>query len=219
MNRAEEARFAGFAYVLTIAAGLFAEVWARGLSRLGAASAPHGFGAYEGWHRVGIFADLVMIAAYLVVTVLLYRLLRPASSLGSGMAAVMSGAGLAMLAAGTIILLYPLQEPAFTLQSLRLHGSLYNMSGFFFGLYCITIGWLLMRSRLVPRWVAGLMALAGIAFLADSVLTLVAPAIAQEVPDMVMLLSLLGEGALALWLAIFADRELRQSRTLQPGEL
>ena len=202
-----EARAAGLAYLLTIGAGLFAEVIARSAARSALDVPGAGLGASEALYRWGVLADLVMIAAYLTVTLLLYRLLKPASPLGSALAAIASGAGLVMLLAAMILQLIPLVDPAQAQQALRLHGQLYNLTGFFFGLYCLAIGWLVARSGLAPGWIGALMALAGIAFLADSILTLVAPLLARQVPDAVMLVSLVGEGALAIWLTAFAGKQ------------
>lgn len=202
MTRNRQARAAGLAYIVTIAAGLFAEIVARGAARaeLGSTGV---LSAQEQLYRWGVLADLVMIAAYLAVTLLLYHLLKQTSAIGSMLAALFSLTGLAMLAAGMALLLAPLTAPDWAVEALRLHGRLYECTGFFFGLYCLTIAWLLSRSGLTPRWVALLMGLAGAAFLGDSVLALAAPELARKVPDGVMLLSLLGEGALALWLTIF----------------
>jgi hypothetical protein len=207
-KRMTEARVAGLAYLLTICAGLFAEVIARSAARSAIDVSGAGLGASEVLYRWGMLADLVMIAAYLAVTVLLYRLLKLASPLGSALAATASGAGLVMLLAGMILQLGPIVDPAGAERALRLHGQLYNVTGFFFGFYCLAIGWLVARSGLAPRWIGALMALAGIAFLADSVLTLVAPHIARQVPDAVMLVSLVGEGALAIWLTVFGGRPI-----------
>lgn len=205
-DRSREARLAGLLYLLTIVAGLFAELVARGRVREAlAAGLPGGFTAVESWHRIAILADLVMIAAYLAVTLLLYRLLRRASELGSALAALFSLAGLAMLAAALALLAAPLIEPALAGEALRLHGRVYGLTGFFFGLYCLMVGGLLRRATLAPGVVAALMALAGVAFLADSVLTLAAPDLWRQVPDGVMLFSLVGEGAVAGWLTLFGN--------------
>lgn len=202
MDRNYEARAAGLAYLVTIASGIFAEAVARAAAR-DEIRATGLLVEQMPLYRWGVMSDLVMIAAYLAVTLLLYRLLKPTSAVGSAIAASFSFTGLAILAAAMALLLIPLANPGAAGDALRLHSRLYGLTGFFFGLYCLGIGWLLLRSRLTPRWVAGLMALAGAAFLGNSTLTLVAPAVAERIPDVVMLLSLIGEGAVAVWLALF----------------
>jgi hypothetical protein len=56
------------------------------------------------------------------------------------------------------------------------------------------------------------MVLAGITFVLHASIGLVAPALARGIPDAVMLISLLAEGSLALWLAVFGVRS-RSSTT------
>lgn len=204
------ARAAGFAYLLTIAAGLFAEVYVRASIRSAEPEATAtALEQFEGLYRFGMLADGVMLIAYLVVTALLYRLFKPASASLSLLAACFSLTGIAVLAASLSLLLIPLngEGVAATQDALRLHGRVYNLTGLFFGPYCILIGLLVVRSGLLPKWIGALMTLAGAAFVLDASLDLIAPDFARRIPDAVMLISLLGEGALALWLAVFGIRE------------
>lgn len=218
--RRRDARVAGVAYLLTIAAGLFAEVYVRGSLRVAgdAAQTAANLLAQPGLFRLGIFADLVMLASYVVVTTLLYRIFRLAGPALSLTAAGFSLTGIALLAANTGLLAAPpillgdsnilaalpaVQREALAYAVLRMHGHIYGFTGLFFGLYCLAIGWLVVRSGALPRLIGWLMMLAGATFLLDVGLDALAPALARQVPDVVMLFSLLGEGALALWLAIF----------------
>lgn len=214
-----EAHLAGLAYFMTIAAGLFAEVHVRGSLRVAgdaAATASNILGA-PGFFQLGMFADLVMLASYILVTVLLYRIFRNAGPTLSMAAAAFSFTGIALLAANTGLLagvpilldggqgaggMETAQRQALAYGLLRLHSGIYSAAGIFFGLYCLAIGRLIIVSRLLPRPIGLLMALAGTVFLIDATLDLLAPEFSQQVPGVVMAISLVGEGALALWLAV-----------------
>lgn len=214
------ARVAGFAYLVTIISGMFAEAFVRGTLRVpgDAASTAANLLAAQPLYQLAILADLVMLASYIVVTALLYRVFKPSGPSLSLTAACFSLIGIALLAANTGLLAGPSvllgnsdylltfnaeQREALVYAILSVHGRIYNYSGLFFGFYCIVIGLLAMRSGELPRWVGSLMMLAGVTFVLDVTLELALPWAARQVPEIVMLISLLGEGALALWLAIF----------------
>lgn len=201
-------RLAGLAYIITIAAGLFAEAYSRGsilVTKDPVRTAAH-LQESIGLYRWGVTADCVMLIAYVIVTALLYRLFKPVSASLSLIAALFSMLGLALLAAATAMLLLPLQDASAAYAVLKLHGAAYDLTGVFFGAYCLLIGWLILKSNYLPLAIGWLMALAGAVFVMDATLALVAPAVAKMVPDIVMLVSLLGEGSLALWLAAFGVR-------------
>lgn len=217
-RRSGEARLAGLTYLATIAFGVYAEVIARGaLFVRGDAAATAGavFQA-ETTFRLGLLADLAMLACYVVVTVLLFRLFRRASPGLSAIAAAFSLIGIAVLACATIVLamILRLSDPALASPSLaetvylliRLHGDGYKISLVFFGVYCLLLGWLIWSGRLMPAIVALLVAAAGACNLVNSLAWLGAPQWAVQLPDYFTLPTLLGELALALWLMVFGMR-------------
>jgi hypothetical protein len=203
-----QARVAGFAYLLTIACGLFAEAFVRGSIRsadpLRTAEALRDL---EQLYRLGVLADGVMLMSYVVVTAMLYRLFKPINASFSFLAALFSLVGIAMLAASMTILLLPIQQGgAIAYDALRAHGATYSLTGLFFGPYCVLIGGLVLRSRWLPAWIGWLMMAAGALFVLDASIELAAPAAARRIPDAVMLISLLAEGSLAICLAAFGVR-------------
>ncbi|HKX90831.1 MAG TPA: DUF4386 domain-containing protein [Sphingomicrobium sp.] len=204
-----QARAAGIAYLITIAAGMFAEVYVRGSVRSGdpVATAEH-LRQLESLYRLGVLADGVMLISYVVVTAMLYALFKPVNAALSMLAALFSAIGIAMLTSAMAILLLPLvlQGSSIAFEALRVHGATYGLTGLFFGPYCVLIGWLALRSGWLPSWIGWLMMIAGVAFVLDASVELAAPAIARRIPDAVMLISLLAEGALAIWLAVFGVR-------------
>jgi hypothetical protein len=219
-HRQASARLAGVAYLLTIICGMFAEVYARAAVRVpgDAAATAARLIARELLYRFSILADLVMLASYVVVTALLYNTFKGAGRTLSQAAALFSMIGVALLSAGTGLLAAPLillghegyltalpdeQRQVLAYVTLRLHGEFYSYTGFFFGLYCLTIGWLVLRSRDLPVAIGWMMIFAGATFAVDTMLELVAPGVARQVPDVVLMISLLGEGTLAIWLTTF----------------
>lgn len=203
------ARIAGIAYLVTIVAGIFAEAYSRGsilVANDPTRTAANLLGA-EALYRWGILADCIMLGAYLVVTAMLYRLFKPVCAGVSLVAAFFSLLGLALLVAATGLLKLPLLQSGYAYDVLRLHGSLYGLTNLFFGPYCLLVGWLAVRSRMLPKPIGWLMALAGTVFLIEGISAIVAPAFAQQLPAAMPLASLVGEGALAVWLTIFGIRQ------------
>jgi hypothetical protein len=202
------ARVAGVAYIVTILAGLFAEAYARGsilVTNDPTRTAANLLNA-EALYRWGILADCLMLGAYVIVTASLYRLFKPVCAVVSLVAAFFSLLGLALLVVATGMLKLPLLQPGYAYEVLRFHGSIYGLTSLFFGPYCLLVGWLAVRSTLLPKPIGWLMALAGVVFIVQAVSGLVAPAFAHQLPDALSLVTLIGESAIALWLAIFGIR-------------
>ena len=118
-------------------------------------------------------AALVGGGLYIVVNVLLYQLFKPVSQPVSFIAACVS---LAAIVIGSLDLL-----PVNTLV--------------FFGVYCLLIGYLILRSSFVPRVVGILMLFAGLGWL-----TFASPALARRLFPFNFAPGLIGEAALTVWL-------------------
>jgi hypothetical protein len=124
-------------------------------------------------------ANLVANAVYVVVAVLLYQLLKPASR------------GLALLAVTISVV-------GCVVQSLSLFhiGSPRNSLPIF-GLFNLTIGYLIMRSTFLPRVLGVLMVLSGIAWL-----LLLLPELSRHILTYIEIMGIVAEGALMLWLLV-----------------
>ncbi|MDQ6825712.1 MAG: DUF4386 domain-containing protein [Candidatus Eremiobacteraeota bacterium] len=149
-----KARVAGAFYMINVVLSLYAFFPARG-------------------SHLGHVATLVAAAAYLVVTLLLYVLLKPVST------------SLSLLAA-----FFSLEGVAHSEDSL-----------FFFGFYCILLGYLIFSSAFLPRAVGVLTVLAGLGLLTNALAPLVAPALAHVLSPYGFSLDA-GEIVLALWLLV-----------------
>ncbi|PEQ12021.1 hypothetical protein B2G71_14690 [Novosphingobium sp. PC22D] len=209
-----KARIAGFAYLVTIAAGIFAEAIVRGSipTRGDPPAALRAVAEGQTLYRLGAIADIAMLSAYIVVTVLLFELLRRSGRSLALSAAAFSLVGIAVLAANLLLHLTPLAlldaglpgRADLALLALRLHGAGYNVSLAFFAVYCVLIAILLYRSRAVPLAVSVLMGAGGLVRMALVLVWFVGPETSALVPGFLRLVPLLGEASLALWLTLFA---------------
>lgn len=209
------ARIAGSFYLITIIMGVFAEVFVRGaLVRDDPAATATNILAHESLYRFGLAADLIMLACYTAVTLLFYGLFKPVSRSLSLLAAFFSLVGIAVLAANSLNHLAPLiflgsahylsafettQLQTLALLSLKMHARGYSISGVFFGIYCLLIGYLIFRSGFLPRALGVLMAIGGLSFLTDGFTVFLLPALADRVPDIGMLGGI-AELSISLWL-------------------
>ena len=167
-----QSRVAGASWMLCVVAGIYGYFLGRGT-------------------HLGKDAILVAAAAYLVVTVLLYTLLRPVNS------------SVALVAAG------------FGLVGIATSGD----SSAYFGVQCILIGYLVVLSTFLPRTIGVLMVLAGLGQLLF-VSTLLPEWFTHKYGPIGYIADGVGEIAFALWLlfigvnvAEFAGLELRGRST------
>ena len=212
------ARIAGTFYLGTILAGLFSElVRYRVVVSGNAPATAHNMLVLEGFYRWAFASDLFAGACYLVVTLLLYLLLKPVSGGISLLAAFFSIIGVAVGAIGALANLAALslvegtgylgafdaaqlQATAYLFVKLHAQGNLTSLV--FFGCYCLLIGWLVFESSFFPRAIGVLMALAGACYLINSLANFVSPPIAARLFPLILLPCLVGELALTLWLLV-----------------
>jgi hypothetical protein len=128
----------------------------------------------------GAAAGLLAGVSYVAVTLLLYFILKPVNPGLSLLAALASLAGCAV---GPISMALKLSIPA------------QNVSLVLFGCYCLLVGYLILRSTFLPRFVGGLMVFAGLGWL-----TFLWPPLAAALQPWVFGPGIIGEGTLTLWL-------------------
>lgn len=169
-----KARIAGVFYLLSILAGIFAVTAATG--------------------NLSLTANLIGSACYVVVTLILYDLLKPVNRGLSLLAALFSLAGCAL---GVLRMLH-LPSP-------------HVNELVFFGCYCLLLAYLIFRSTFLPRFLSALLAITGLGWL-----TYLWPALGNHLFfPYLMITGLVGEGSLTLWLLVFgvnARRWNEQSR-------
>jgi hypothetical protein len=142
-------------------------------------------------------ANLVLLLAaldYALVALLLGRLFEPAGRALSWAVAVVGLAGCA-LSAGRPLHLFTSPVNALAV----------------FGLYCIGLGVLVVRSALLPRVLGFLLMLGGVSWL-----TFASPALAQQLAPFNMAPGAIAEILFTLWLLIFAVRDRAQGASSSP---
>ncbi|HEX6188655.1 MAG TPA: DUF4386 domain-containing protein [Pyrinomonadaceae bacterium] len=145
---------------------------------------------------IGLAAGMVAGVFYIAVTVLFYFIFKPVSRAVSLTAAIVSLAG---------IVIGPL---SFAVKPLAAISPLV-----FFGVYCSLIAYLIFRSTFLPRFLGVLMAFAGLGWL-----TFLSQSFALSLSPYTFLPGIIGEGALTLWLVVFAVNEERWKEQLASSE-
>ena len=208
-----KARLAGAFYLLTFVTGGLAIFARHGLVVEGdAAATATNILAHESLFRLGTAADLLVVACYIAVTALFYDLFKPVNRSGSLLAAFFILVGCAVLAFTCLFQLAPFvvlrgaqyssvfkveQLQALAYMSLELYGQAYSIAVVCFGFYCLLIGYLIFKSAFLPRFLGGLMVIAGLAWL-----TFLSPPLATSLSPYILAPGILGEGSLAVWLLV-----------------
>lgn len=206
------ARLAGGFYLLVIVTSPLAmSIRNRLIVSSDAAASAASFLAHEPLYRLAVTADIISSICYIVVAALFYALFKPVSRTLSLIAALFSLVGIAVstigvifdVAALTIIHATPhpgsltvpqLNELAFLV--VRFGGQAVNVGITFFGCYCLSIGWLIVKSRFLPAIFGAGMIVAGLGWLSF----IYQPLAAALSPF--NMISGLGEVALTAWLLI-----------------
>jgi Domain of unknown function (DUF4386) len=173
--------------------------------------------AKESLFRLGFVADLISGLSYIGVTAFIYYLLRPVSRSLSLVVAFFGLAGVAIGGTSWVIHLTPLpllhgdpyltafttnQLQAMSLAALKLQMQVFPIGMVFFGIQCISIGYLVARSNFLPRILGVVLAIGGTCYLIASFANFLAPSFGPHLVPFIMPVALIGEGALGLWLLI-----------------
>lgn len=210
------ARIGGVLYLIIIAAGLFAEAFVR--SRLivsaDAASTATNILAHKMLFRFGLAADLSTFLCAIVVTVILYALLKPvnkdvallmvlfnvAQDAIGGMNVLNTYRSLQLLGGADYLRVFSQEQlQAMALLALKTHSFGFGIALMFFGLSCIALGHLIFNSGFLPRVLGVLMTIAGACYFINSVMLVLWPSLASI---LLLLPAFIGELALALWLTV-----------------
>lgn len=161
--------------------------------------------------------NILASAFYAVVTLLLYRILKPVNRELASIAASLSLIGCTIgaaseafdIAPGVILndarnlaAFTPEQLHTLAYESFKLNGVAYDIAMIFFGFYCVLTGYLVFRSTFLPKLLGILMAIAGLGWL-----TFLVPPVNHLVSPYIGISGIMGEGLLALWLLIFGLNE------------
>ena len=225
------ARITGVVYLLFFLTAALGALVAPGSSGLGgisgdAAGIANTILAHEAAYRLGWALGLISTACYVALMALFYQLFRPVNRSVALLAAFFGLVGCAVTALQSLFQLAPLvvlsgspylsvfstkQLQALALLSLNLNVQVGSIALVFFGVFQLMIGYLIFRSTFLPRFLAVLVALAGLGWL-----IFLAPPLANSLLTYLEVLGVLGEVPLMLWLLVFgvnAQRWKEQAST------
>ena len=181
--------------------------------------------ANEALFRSGTAALLISTAFYVAATLFVYEVLKPVNRSLSLLAAFFSLVGCAVGAFSGIFDFVPfvllkgapylsvftpeqLQGLAYMFLAVRAQAN--DIGLVFFGLHCLGVGYLILKSTFLPRTIGALMVVAGFGWL-----TFLAPPLAQSIAPFNMLPGAVGELSLTLWLLVKGVNAQRWSEQAQ----
>jgi Domain of unknown function (DUF4386) len=204
-------RLTGTVYLLYFLAAILGELFLKGIVvDGGAAATATNILAHQSLFRLGLATGLIATALYIAVTALFYGLFKPVNRSLSLLAAFFSLLGCAVTTFGSLFQLAPLvllggrqylsvfnlqQLRALALMFLELNDRAANIYLVIFGFYDLLIGYLILKSTFLPRFLGVLMALAGLGWL-----TFLSPPFANHLSPYNLVLGFLVELLLMLWL-------------------
>ena len=223
------ARVTGLLYVLIFVTAGFSEGFVRATLLVpgDATATAANILASEGLFRLGVVSDLIAFSADAVVAVLLYVLLRPVSRTLALVAAALrlvahpAIASINMLTQFMALQLLtgpeysavfsPEQLNALALLLLTAHGYGYLIGGIFFGFHLLVLGYLLYQSELFPAILGGLVVLAGVGYLTETLVFFLVPTYEPVASRVVLVTAVVGELTLALYLVVKGIRTERSA--------
>jgi hypothetical protein len=167
--------------------------------------------------RIGALTDLVSVACFLVLALVLYGLLKLVSAKAALAMLVFNAVSVAIMTANLLnhlgALLAATSEDyagAFGAESsdvlamlfLDMHSQGYRVAGIFFGLWLLPLGYMVFRSRSAPRALGALVMVGSFGYVADVVANVLFPTLGQTLTPVLVLPSVLAEVSLILWLLV-----------------
>ncbi|MDH4091972.1 MAG: DUF4386 domain-containing protein [Cyclobacteriaceae bacterium] len=206
-------------YMLIIGFGLIAQIFVRDnlVDYNDASITASNIITSEFLFRFGFVSELLMLICDLVVTTILYLLLKDFSqnlSLLStffrltsitvlGVTALSHYAALSFLGGAQYLTVFTSDQlDALALLSIKLHGSGYNICLLFFGFHLIILGYLVYRSDLFPNFLGILLLIGGLCYNINSITWFLFPSFVGRIYPAILIPSFMGELLFSLWLVI-----------------
>ena len=222
MQRAT-ARTAGVFYAVIIIAALFAEIGVRAtlIDFSDALATATRLLQSEALYRAGLAADVLTVVCDIAVAVLLSSLLRSGGVRLAALTEIFRIVAAAITASASVLAFAPLillkssstlssMPPAelqdLSLAALALRQSAYVTSLLLFGIHCVLLGVLILRSQRIPGLIGWGMIVAGGCYLVNSLASLLVPAQAGFLFPYILMPCLLAEVVLTLWLIVIGAR-------------
>ena len=224
----------GLLFLLTILAGIFAQgfVSERLIVFSDAATTANNILTHRGLYQLGFTVYLIEMACQIATAALWYVLLRPVNRSVALTAAFIELAGCVVKTGARVFYLAPLfvlgagststlhgfsaeQLPAIALILLKVNDYGAATALAFFGISTPLNGYLIFRSRFLPRWLGVLSMIAGLGWL-----TFLYPPLGYRVFPFIALLGLIGAAATIFWLLVFGvDEEKWKRQTLKDTQM
>ena len=209
------ARLAGAFYLLTIITGIFAQAFVSGrlVVPTDATATAANILARESFFRLGFTVYLIEMICQIVMTSLLYDLLKPVSRPVALLAAMIGFIGCTIKIVARLFFIAPLlvlgnapylavfdaaQRPALALLLLQINDQGAAMALAFFGVYALLKGWLVLRSEFLPRWLGIVTIVSGLGWLA-----FLFPPLGYRLFGMIAPLGLIGALANIGWMLVY----------------
>ncbi len=213
------ARIAGLLYLIVIATGLFAEVFVRQALKVSgdAMATANNLQTSEMLFRLGLVADLVNFICGLPVVLIVYFLFKRVNKFLLQLALIFVVIQTAIIAvnllnqSSTLLILsknaylntfQPNQLATLSLLSLNIQGVGYAIGLVFFGVYCLLVGYVVYKSKMVPKFLGILYIISGIGYLINSFTMLLSKGFMNPVFEYLAIPIFIGELSFTLWLLI-----------------
>lgn len=217
------ARITGVFYLLIIAGGLYSGIAVRGtlVDLADPAGTIQNIIQHQGLYKAGFLSDLVMVVSDVVVSVLFFMLLKTVNLYVAVFATVFRLIQSSVLGANLTNLFAPLllvagyaeagsgqQEfiVSSVMHQLDLFEYGYLISGVFFSFNCFLMGYLVYNSGFIPRIWGVAIAIAGLAYLSNCLVSFTVPALSDYTQLFVLVAAIFAELGLCLFLLIKGTR-------------
>jgi hypothetical protein len=221
MSPRTKARLAGAFYLLTILTGIFAQgfISARLIVPGDAAATANNVLSHDGLFRLGFAVYMIEMVCQIIMTVLIYDLLKPVNRSISLLAAVVGFIGCGIKTFSRLFYFAPLlvlggthylsvfsgeQLNAVALLFLRVNDMGAGIALVFFGFYAILRGYLVIKSTFLPRILGWLGVLGGIGWLA-----FLSPPFGERMFSVIAVVGIIGSLVNIAWLLVVGVNEQR----------
>ncbi len=226
------ARIAGLLYLIVIATGLFAEVFIRQAFKVSgdALATANNIQSSEMLFRWGLVADLINFVCGLPAVLIIYFLFKRANKFLLQLALIFVVIQTAIIAVNLLNQISPLlilsnnaylntfepnQLATLSQLSLNIQGVGYAIGLVFFGFYCLLVGYVIFKSKMVPKFFGILYIISGLGYLINSFTMLLSKGFANPIFIYVAIPIFIGELSFCLWLLI---KGVDNSNKFNPNE-
>ena len=200
-------RIGGILYLIIILLGIVQETVVREsvVVQGNTAATARNLGSMESLWRAGIASEFVLLSCAVGLALVLFILLRPVNR---EIALVAIFFNLVSIAIEGVVALYLVAAlvgadgGASQALAIEMHSYGFAAALIFFGIECVILGYLILKSWFLPKPLGVLMAIAGACYLVNSYAMMLAPDFADRLVPMILIPAFIGEASLAVWLVL-----------------